>query len=320
MTRIHVQNAPGDPDFAITPDMWAAADTTVKLSFGDTAEAFIAGVAEADALVTTTGQLRTNFPCPAPRLKLIFCTSAGLDRLAPYEWLPPGVALLNNGGAHSRRAGEYAAMAVLMLAGHMPAMIASQAGQRWEKRYAASVSGKTLGVIGTGNLGAAGARAMRMFGMTTIGVRTQAEPHPDFDEIIAVSDLDTVLPRLDILLIAAPLTPQTRNLLDRRRLALLPKGAGLINIGRGALVEQDALCDLLDAGHLGGAVLDVFTPEPVPPGHRLWTTRNLVMTPHCSADDPKTYAPDSVAIFLRNLAAFHAGQPMPTRFDTTRGY
>jgi glyoxylate/hydroxypyruvate reductase len=109
-------------------------------------------------------------------------------------------------------------------------------------------------------------------------------------------------------------------LLDRRRIGLLPAGAGVVNIGRGALLDQDALCDALDAGALGGAILDVFVPEPVPPGHRLWATRNLVMTPHVSADDPLTYNPNSLDIFFQNLRALRDGAPLPNRFDIARGY
>jgi phosphoglycerate dehydrogenase-like enzyme len=85
-------------------------------------------------------------------------------------------------------------------------------------------------------------------------------------------------------------------------------------------VEQDALCDLLETGHLAGAVLDVFTPEPVPPGHRLWTTPHLIMTPHCSSDDPQTYNPRSLDIFFANLAALQEGRALPNRIDPTRGY
>jgi phosphoglycerate dehydrogenase-like enzyme len=101
---------------------------------------------------------------------------------------------------------------------------------------------------------------------------------------------------------------------------LLPPGAGIVNIGRGELTDQDALCDRLDSGHLSGAVLDVFVPEPIPDGHRLWTTRNLVISPHTAADDPATYNPDSLDIFLDNLRAWRDGRPLPNRFDIARGY
>jgi phosphoglycerate dehydrogenase-like enzyme len=145
-------------------------------------------------------------------------------------------------------------------------------------------------------------------------------PHPDFDRTIAVADIDQVLPESDFLLLACPLTDATRGLIDRRRLEMLPKGAGVVNMGRGGLMDQPALCDLLDAGHLGGAVLDVFTPEPIPVDDRTWTTRNLVVSPHTSVDDPLTYNPDSLDMLWVNLAAMRAGKAMPHRVDLERGY
>lgn len=318
--RIHVQNAPNDPAFAITPELWEAAGAPASVSFGETEADLLAALPDTEVLITASSALKNRLPGPAPRLKMIFCTSAGLDRLAPFDWIPPGVVLLNNRGAHHARVGEYAAMALLMLAGQMPALIAAQQAQKWDKRYASVLAGRRLAVVGTGDLGAAAGRMARHFGMRTVGVRTRAVPHPDFDAVIGVDDLDAVLPEVEFLLLAAPLTPHTQGMIDRARLHRLPKGACFINIGRGALVDQEALCDLLDDGHLSGAVVDVFVPEPIPSGHRLWTTRNLIITPHVAADDPNTYAADSVAIFLKNLAAFQAGQPLPNRFDTVRGY
>jgi glyoxylate/hydroxypyruvate reductase A len=94
----------------------------------------------------------------------------------------------------------------------------------------------------------------------------------------------------------------------------------VVNIGRGPLLDQDALCDALDSERLGGAVLDVFVPEPVPPGHRLWTTRNLVMTPHVSSDDPLTYNARSLDVLIENLKALADGRDMPNLFDPVRGY
>jgi phosphoglycerate dehydrogenase-like enzyme len=152
------------------------------------------------------------------------------------------------------------------------------------------------------------------------GVSRRGAPHPDCARVVPTSALDSVLPGTEFLVLACPLTAETRGLMDRRRLSLLPKGAGVVNIGRGALLEEDALCDLLDAGHLGGAVLDVFTTEPVPPEHRLWATPKLVMTPHISTDDPGTYNVITLGLLLRNLRALRDGQPLPNAFDTRRGY
>ena len=140
--------------------------------------------------------------------------------------------------------------------------------------------------------------------MRVTGIRANPRPHPACERVLGTDALNSALPEAEFLVLAAPLTDATRGILDRRRIALLPPGAGVVNVGRGALLDQDALCDALDAGRLGGAVLDVFTPEPVPPGHRLWTTRNLVMTPHISADDPRTYNPLSLDLFWANVRAW----------------
>ena len=94
----------------------------------------------------------------------------------------------------------------------------------------------------------------------------------------------------------------------------------MLNLGRGRLLEQDALCDLLDAGHLSGAVLDVFDPEPLPEGHRIWRTGNLIVTPHVSCDDPASYNARSLSILFANLRAWRAGLPLPNRVDVARGY
>jgi len=316
--RIHVQNGPNDGVFEVTEAMFGQSGH--RLSFGTTQAAFDAAMPEAEALITSGSLAKTLFPCTAPNLRLVFCTSAGLEKLAPYDWLPPGCELLNNSGVHALRGGEYCAMAILMLAARMPAMIASQHAQTWQKQFATKLRGRKLGILGTGDLGAAAARQARHFGMHVTGIRTRDEPHPDFDRIVTQAQIDAVLPGLEFLLIAAPLTPVTQGMISRQRLESLPQGACVINIGRGAILDQDGLCDLLEAGHLSGAVLDVFVPEPIPPGHRLWTTRNLIITPHCSVDDPASYAADSVAVFLDNVAAFEQGRPMPNRFDTIRGY
>jgi glyoxylate/hydroxypyruvate reductase A len=100
----------------------------------------------------------------------------------------------------------------------------------------------------------------------------------------------------------------------------LPQGAAVVNVGRGALLDQEALADLLEAGELSGAVLDVFDPDPLPPGHRLWTTPNLLVTPHVSTDDPTTYNRASLDIFFANLQAWREGRSMPNRVDPRRGY
>ncbi len=325
--RIHIQNPVNDPLFLFSRAMWDAAASRApgvgaghEVTIGDSDADFAAGMAEAEALITEIGVVAAKFPCRAPHLKLLFITNAGLDRLAPFDWLPPGAALLNNAGVHATKAGEFAIMSVLMLANRVPEMVTHQRAGRWQKLWGAVLDGRRVTVVGLGSLGGAAATQAARFGMHVTGMRATAAPHPHCAEVITVADLDHVLPRTEFLVLACPLTDATRGMIDRRRLRLLPRGAGVVNIGRGALIDQDALCDLLDDGHLSGAVLDVFTPEPIPAGHRLWTTRNLIVSPHTAADDPNTYNARSLDMFFDNLRAWREGRAMPNLFDTARGY
>lgn len=323
--RFLAMNDPGDNLFDLTLSQWEeaaarAGETGHEIRFGRSAEEFAEGIAWADVLMAQTSTLYGRFPCVAPNLKMIFLLSAGVDKLQPFSNLPPGVAVLNNSGVHSRKAGEYAAMALLMLNARVPEMLGQQRDQVWNMLFSSSIRGRRVTVIGTGDMGGPAGRAARLFGAVATGVRTKAAPHPDFDRVVSVADLDTVLPETDFLILACPLTEATRGLITRSRLASLPQGAGVINIGRGAVLDQEALCDLLDAGHLGGAVLDVFTPEPIPKGHRTWTTKNLVISPHVSVDDPLTYNPDSFDILWENIRAMRLGSKMPHQVDLSRGY
>jgi glyoxylate/hydroxypyruvate reductase A len=325
--RIHVQNPRDDPLFHISPETWYAAavrageiDQGHEVSFADDAAGFAAAMAEAEALVGDKDAVRALMPCPAPRLRVVFLTSAGLDNLAPFDWLAPGVMLLNNRGAHATKAGEFGIMALLMLASRIPQIMTNQRAGRWQKLWGTALPGRRVTVVGLGTLGGAVAAQAARCGMRVTGVRTRGGTHPACAEVIAVADLDHALAETEFLVLACPLTPATRGLLDRCRLGLLPAGAGLVNMGRGPLADQDAICDALERGALSGAVLDVFAQEPIPPGHRLWTTPNLIITPHTGTDDPNTYNPRSLDIFFENLRALRDGREPPNRFDTTRGY
>jgi phosphoglycerate dehydrogenase-like enzyme len=325
--RIHIQNPVDDPLFLFSRDMWDSAAARASgigvghaVTIGDTDDDFAANIAEAEALITDVGVVAEKFPCSAPRLKMLFLTNAGLDGLAPFDWLPAGVALVNNAGVHAAKAGEFAIMSMLMLASRVPEMVTHQRAGRWQKLWGTTLSGRHVTIVGLGSLGGAAAMQASRFGMYVTGVRATGKPHPHCTEVIAVTDLDRSLARAEFLVLACPLTDATRGLINRERLQMLPHAAGVVNIGRGALIDQDALCDQLDQGHLSGAVLDVFTPEPIPPGHRLWNTPNLIISPHTSADDPITYNPRSLDLFFDNLRAWRDGKPMPNLFDPTRGY
>ncbi len=247
-------------------------------------------------------------------------TSAGVDALQPFNMIPPQALLLNNRGTHAAKAGEYALMAILMLVNLLPRFVADQRAGQWRRQTVGLARAKRLTIVGLGSLGGAAAAQARHLGMDITGIRNGPAPHPDCSRTLTLDQLDAVLPETDILLLACPLTPATRGLLSAARIAALPPGAGVINIGRGKLIDQAALIAALREERLGGAVLDVFEAEPIPPGDPAWSVQNLIITPHMSSDDLTTYNAMTLEIFSRNLRAYEAGQPPPTLVDRAQGY
>jgi glyoxylate/hydroxypyruvate reductase A len=328
--RIHIQNLPSQPAvFTVTPEQWTDAQARAgavgaghEVSFGETDAEFTAVAGEVEVLVAGSAAIKHFLPMlqpdRAPALRLIFSVAAGVDGLPPEAM--PGVPFANNRGAHAEKAAEFVTMALLMLANGMPECIADQQNHHWGRRFTRGLRGRTLTVLGLGAMGGASAELAAHFGMRVTGLRTTPAPHPACERVLSIDGLDEILPDTEFVLLSCPLTPATRKILDRRRIALLPQGASVVNIGRGPLIEQEALCDALDSGHLAGAVLDVFDPEPVPADDRIWTTRNMVMTPHVSVDDAVSYIPRSLDIFFANLAALQRGEPLLTPVDFTRGY
>ncbi len=256
----------------------------------------------------------------APNLKLLQVTGAGVEHLCPMDWLPPGVTVVNNKGAHAAKAGEYGLMSILMLHCRMPALIGQQREAAWVSLYATPVAGRTLVIVGVGNIGGAVARHARALGLKVLGVSRHGRPHPDVDEMATPERLDEVLPQADFVFVSTPATPETRNLIDRRRIGLMKEGAGLVNVGRAAVVDYEALMEALESGRLSGAVLDVFDPEPLPPDSPLWRTRNLIVTPHVSADDGDAYVPITLELFFANMRRYLAGEPLQNVVRPELGY
>lgn len=329
--RLHIHDPEDGGEFNVTPAMWQDAcarnpegAALVEATIGTDALLLAAALRDAEVVMTSTGQAYEHIVAAraeiGPRMKLIQLSSAGLDKIAPFDWAPKHAVICNNSGVHGEKAGQWGIMAVLMLANAMPFFATKQREGVWAKHYGRTVTGRTLVVVGPGDLGSDTARHARHFGMKVIGVRARPLPHPHCDRVVTVDQLDSVLPEADCVVLAMPLTPQSRNLFDRRRLSLMKKGAGLVNMARGAVIDQDALADLLESGHLGGAVIDVAVPEPLPPGHRLWTVPNLSIVPHVSSDDPDSYTPKTLDILLANVVAIHRGEKPATAIDTVRWY
>jgi phosphoglycerate dehydrogenase-like enzyme len=256
----------------------------------------------------------------APRLKWIQLTGAGVEHLLPLDWIPPGLKLTNCSGVHRPKVAEFAVMALLMLHSHMPLFASQQRVHLWDKRASPLIAGRTAVVVGLGGMGGAIADAARHLGLKVIGVNRSGRPHRACARTLPVTRLSRVLPQADFLFLAAPLTSASRGLIGRKELALMKPSAGLVNVGRGGLVDETALVAALGREKLAGAILDVFASEPLPSDSPLWDTPNLVIVPHVSSDDAMAYMPRNFDLFFRNCRRYLAGRTLMNRIDPELEY
>jgi len=311
--------------FHLTEERWREAATRhraaakrLRVTIGWDGDIIGEALKTADVMINSNPP-RDGLRSRAPRLKWIQTTGAGIDGLVPLDWLPADIALTNNRGAHGSKAEDSCAMAISLLNARLPQMIAAQRNHAWQPAYTTPVAGKTAVVIGFGDLGQGAGRAAKKLGAKVIAVTRSGKAARPADAAYPVSRIDRVLPMADFVIVTAPLTPQTRNLLDRRRLDLLKPEAALVNIGRSPVVDYDALREKLAQGTLAGAVLDVFQPEPLPADSPLWDTPNLIITPHVSCDDPR-YVDRLLDFWFENFERFLAGKRLKNLIDRQLGY
>jgi phosphoglycerate dehydrogenase-like enzyme len=244
----------------------------------------------------------------APALRWFHSFAAGVDHPWFQGLIARGVRLTTSSGASAVPIAQTVMLYVLALSRDLPAWQREQAARRWSPRPIEDVSGQLVGVLGLGPIGLEVARLAGAFGMRAVGFRRTPrgdEPCPAH----RLSELDRWLPELDWLVLALPLGDETRHVLDARRIALLPPRARVINVGRGALVDEAALAAALAAGRLAGAALDVFEVEPLPQESPLWGLPNVIVTPHSSGTNPGNQL-RAAGIFVENLARYVAGQPL----------
>jgi glyoxylate/hydroxypyruvate reductase A len=253
-------------------------------------------------------------------LRLIHCTSAGVEKLIPLDWMPQGCALVNSSGVHGEKAGEFGLLALLMLNDKIPQYATSQRSHIWHRTMSSPIRGKRVLIYGVGALGAAVAEKARLLGMEVWGIRRSAEPHPAVDHMFSPEQLDGLLEHVDFVVVTAPLTPQTRRAFSVRQFARIKPGSGLVNMARAPIVDYDSLVAALRSGRLSGAVLDVFETEPLPNDAPWWDVPNLSVIPHVSSDDPTNYIPKSLAIFADNVFRLQAGHPLVNQVDGAAGY
>lgn len=249
----------------------------------------------------------------APRLKWLHAFNVGIDHPIFTELLQRGVRVTTSAGSTAESIAQTAITGLLALARGFPRWLVAQRGRQWNperKILPPDLKDQTTVIVGLGRIGAEIARLARALGLKVIGVRRSPRRAEDpVDELHPPAALPGLLARCDWLIIACPLTPQTRGLVDAQAIAALPRGARLINVARGEIVTEAALIEALRSGHLAGAYLDVFETEPLPTDSPLWDLPNVLVSPHNSAvaagNDERV-----LEIFIDNLGRWHRGVPL----------
>jgi glyoxylate/hydroxypyruvate reductase len=268
----------------------------------------------------------------SPGLRWIQATSAGIGGFMQRTGLDAsvsdasvsdegGLTVTTAGGIHAVPLAEFAVMGALHIIKGVPQLQQRQRARHWERYTTRQLAGQRALVVGLGGMGRQVAASFAVLGVEVWGLGRAGATYdvPALSRVITRDGLDAALPGIGVLVLCCPLTEETEGLIGARQLGLLPPGAVLVNISRGQVVDQAALTAALRDGHLGGACLDVFTTEPLPPEDPLWGLDNVLVSPHSAS----TVATENVALtdlFLDNLGRRAAGEPLRNRYDPARGY
>ena len=211
-------------------------------------------------------------------------------------------------------------MSVLMLQNHMTKIVTNQKNKEFVSLFSNPIIGKTVVVVGTGSLGSSMAKHISELGANVIGVNKRGINAEGCNKIVTIDNIDSVLPNADFLYLAVPETPETKNLITKEKLDMLKPTCGIVNIGRQSVMDYDALCKKLNNNEIAGAILDVFTNEPLDKNSKLWETPNLIITPHVSSDDNGNYVKLTLDVFVKNLKLFIENKELSNQVDKKLGY
>ncbi len=254
-----------------------------------------------------------------PDLRWLHTNSAGVDHVLFPALIASDVVVTNAAGAHAIPISESVMGMMLAIVKRFPDHWRNQTQARWERYRKDELYGKTLTIIGTGHIARELARRARFFGMATIGVTAAPREEPAFDRLVGYDSLLDALAAADFVVIAAPLSPDRIGLIGRDALAAMRPTAWLINIARGALVDEQALLDTLRANRIAGAYLDVFAQEPLPSRHPFWKLPNVLIVPHNTGFTWQSRG-RGLDLFIDNLRRWLDGAPLVNVVDKQRGY
>ncbi len=263
-------------------------------------------MATADALLTFGPHMKDEVLHGAARLKWVQALGTGVDNLIDLPSLSPDVIITNIRGIHGAPVSEAAIMMMLGLARDFATSVRNQDKQVWTRWPAQLLDGKTVGIYGVGQIAESLAPRCKAMGMTVIGFTSAPRALPGFDRMHARAELIQEAAGLDFLVLLAPYSEETRNLIDARVFAAMKPSGYLINLARGGIVDEDALMGALERGEIAGAALDVFQEEPLPGSHPLWSARNVIITAHLGGFSD-VYAERALVTVEHNMACFLRG-------------
>ena len=262
----------------------------------------------------------------AARLKWVHTTSAGVGQMMYPEFRSSGIILTNASGVHAPAMAEHIAGFVVAMARDFPGATRFQAQRKWGQQEIwdgparpRELSGAVALIVGFGSVGRAVAERLRAFGMRIWAVTRSGKADALAERAFPVAELDTALPSADYVILAAPETPETRHLIGAEEFAAMKRSAVLVNVARGSLVDQEALVAVLEKRAIGGAALDVASPEPLPPENPLWSLENVFITPHTSGISERIWQREA-ELLVDNLERWFRGEPLRNQVDFERGY
>jgi phosphoglycerate dehydrogenase-like enzyme len=295
------------------------------IAVGNSLEAFETAARDATVIFNWSlggGLLRDVFRL-CPRVQWVHARSAGLDNILFPELVESPVPLTNGTGVFSPSLGEFALAGILFFAKDLRRMVRNQEAGVWEQFDITEVAGQTVGIVGYGDIGRAVAARMKPMGMRVIAMKRSGAPlyhvDPLVERIYGPDQMAEFLPQCDYVVVAAPLTAQTKGMIGREAFAAMKQTAVIVNVGRGPVIDEAAMVAALEAGTIQGAVLDVFDEEPLPAGHPFYGLKNVLLSPHC-ADHTPDWMDRAMQFFIEQYGRFVAGVPLKNVVDKRAGY
>jgi phosphoglycerate dehydrogenase-like enzyme len=297
----------------------------VRVIAGNSAEAFEGAAADASVLFNWSGSLALfkEVFAMCPNLLWVHSRSVGLERTLFPALKESPLPLTNGAGVFSASLGEFALAAILYFAKDFRRMIRNQMAGVWEAFDVEWALGKTAGIIGYGDIGRAVAARVRALGLTVLALRRHASTSRGADPLVEQTYTPEqrleMLSRCDFVVVAAPLTSETRGMIGEAEFAAMKPTAIVINVGRGPVINEQAMVKALSSGRIAGAALDVFDHEPLPAGHPFYELENVLLSPHC-ADHTPDWLDNAMRFFIEQYGRFRKGEPLLNVVDKRLGY